>query len=628
MKKIFVCVLLLMTAFVNAQRQADNSVALENNLKEVYFNAFSGIPVVQSNKELIGVDPYQGKVIWKQPMGSLGSLSTLNGEGDAVVNNINNTPFIILENKTLLDTRNGNVLLKGNKIEGFQLLPEIFSVLVATKGEKGEKTFSMIDMKSSKVKWSSPVKVKTSLLDKAMALGSTEGTPESFRNLIHTKNNKIALMYGKSIMILDGNNGNVILNDNIKTGMLFTDSNEKNLFVVEGSPGLVAELRSFDDSVIVFDFNTGKEIEKIKLEDKFGWYNDIDGQIFIKSKADGMMYDYSGKEVWKRRFDEKRIYKIEKDPQGYVVFYKNEKMLVDKQGKKVWKKAEKVALNFEDDDYDWLEEDGYTKYEYKAGTIYVTSNVLRYFDNKDKTKNIKKTLSYKTNLTSFDEETKSLLVIECGVGSEALFFFNPDKGLLPKTGQSISIKKPGFLNIFEKTATGFFVSSPWEFIVLDDKGKIVTQKYYSTPGETGRKLLNVASGILDTAGAVSEVEGITNMVGGTPEALGNSMGVPGATTDQADKGVKQFNRGEYYTEAADMLYNPNRLNAFTQTNDYAFFFTKDKTGNKFLVQVEKKSGKELDKLKFESNTPKYVVDEVEKRVFYINKNNLDIFLIK
>ncbi|MFN3752671.1 hypothetical protein [Flavobacterium sp.] len=628
MKRNLFYALLFVSLTINAQRKADNSVALENNLKEVYFNAFSGIPVVQSNKELIGIDPYQGKVIWKQPMTSLGSLSTLNGEGEAVVNNINNTPFIILENKTLLDTRNGNVLLKGNKIETFQLLPEIFAVLVATKGEKGEKAFSMIDMKSSTVKWTSALKVKTSLLDKAIALGSSEGTPESFRNLIYTKTHKIALMYGKSIMILDAKTGKVVLNDNIKTGMLFTDSKEQNLFVVEGSPGLVPELRSFSDAVLVFDFNSGKEVTKIKLDDNFGWHKDIDGKIFIKTKGDGMMYDYSGKEAWKNKFGEKRIYSIEKTPEGYLVFYKNEKMLLDNQGKKIWKKAEKVALNFGDDDYDWLEDQGYTKYEYNAGTIYVTSQALRYFDNKDKAKNFKKTLSYKSNLVSFDEETKALLIIECGVGSEGLFLYNPDKGLLPKKEQSISIKKPGFLNIFEKTSTGYFISSPWEYIILNDKGVIVTQKYYSTPGETGRKLLNVASGILDTAGAASELTGITNMVGGTPEALGNSMGVPGATTDQADKGVKQFKRGEYYTEASSMLYNPNRLNAFTQTNDYAFFFTKDKEGNKFLVQVEKKSGKEIDKLKFESNDPKYVVDDVEKRVFYINKNNLDIFTIK
>jgi len=627
MKKITLYALLFVSISTYSQRKADSSVSLENTLKEVYFNSFSGIPVVQSNKELIGVDPYQNKVIWKQPMSSLGALSTFTGDGETIVNNINNTPFIILENKTLLDTRNGNVLLKGSKIEAFQLLPEIFSVLAVTKGDKGEKSFSLIDMKSSSVKWTLPIKVKTSLMDKAMSL-SADNTPESFRNLIHTKNNKIALMYGKSIMIFDGTAGKVLLNENIKSGLLFTDSNEQSLFVVEGSPGLVPELRTFSDGIIVYDFNTGKETKKIKLADKFGWYKDIDGKIFVKSKADGMMYDYSGKEAWKDNFSEKRIYSIEKSPEGFTILYKNEKMIVDNQGKKLLKKAEKVALNYEESDYDWLEDQGFTKYEYTAGNIYVTSQIIKYIDNKDKSKNFERKLNYKTNLVSFDEATKALLIIEYGAGYESLYLYNPDKGLISKNGQSLSIKRPGSMNVFEKTPNGYFISNPWEYILLDNNGKIVAQKYYSTPGETGRKLLNVASGALDVAGAASEVSGMVNMVGGTPDAVGNTFGVPGATTNQMEKGGKQFNRGEYYTEASSMLYNPVRLNAFTQTNDYAFYFTKDKDGNKFLVQVEKNTGKEIDKLKFENNSPKYVIDDIEKRVFYINKNNLDIFKIK
>src|SRR4051812_38459199 len=113
MRKITVCCILLISLSIYSQRKPDSVVPLENNLKEVYFNEFSGIPVVQSNKELIGIDPYKSKVIWKQPMGSLGKLSAFGGDGGSVVNSIADTPFIILEYKTLLDTRNGNVLLQG-----------------------------------------------------------------------------------------------------------------------------------------------------------------------------------------------------------------------------------------------------------------------------------------------------------------------------------------------------------------------------------------------------------------------------------------------------------------------------------------------------------------------------------
>jgi hypothetical protein len=627
MMKIMACCILLFSISIYSQRKPDSSVALENNLKEVYFNSFSGIPVVQSNKELIGIDPYQSKVIWKQPMGSLGALSAFGGDGGSVVNNIEDTPFIILEYKTLIDTRNGNVLLKGNKIETFQLLPDFYAVLVMTKGEKGEKNLSLIDMKSSSVLWTTPLKIKTSLMDKAIAL-SAETPPESFRDLIFTKDYKIALMYGKSIIMIDGNNGKVLMNENMKAGLLFTDNEGRNLFVVDGTKGIVAELGTFGEGITLYDFKTGKENAKIKLADKFAWVEDIDGKLLIKSKGNMAAYDYSGKKLWKDNFQAKVIYDIEKTAEGYMVYYGSEKMLLDNDGKKIWKKAEAVASNYEQEDYNFLENQGYVKYPYEAGNLYITSQVVRYIDNKDRTKSFRRNIDYKSNLVAYDEVSGSVLVVECGTGKESLFLYNPDKGLLPKTGQSLNIKKPGYLNVFEKSATGYFISNPWEYVILDEKGKISAQKYYSTPGETGRQLMNVASGLLDVAGAASTVDGTADIVMGSPSALGSVYGVPGASTDQAEKGVEKIERAQYYEAASEMLYNPERLNAFTMNSNYAFYFTKDKAGNKFLVQVEKISGKEIDKLKFENNNPKYIIDNEENRVFYINKNNLDIFQIK
>ncbi|MDI1254844.1 MAG: hypothetical protein PSV16_01990 [Flavobacterium sp.] len=627
MKKIAVCCILLISISIYSQRKPDSSVALENKLKEVYFNEFSGIPVVQSNKELIGIDPYQSKVIWKQPMGSLGSLSAWGGDGGSVVNSIEDTPFIILEYKTLLDTRNGNVLLKGNKIETFQLLPDFYAVLVMTKGEKGEKNLSLVDMESSSVLWTAPLKIKTSLMDKAMAL-SADTPPESFRNLIFTKDYKIALMYGKSIIMIDGNNGKVLMNETMKSGLLFTDGEGKNLFVVDGTKGIVAELGTFGDGITLYDFKTGKENGKIKLADKFAWVEDIDGKLLIKSKGNIAAYDYNGKKLWKDNFQAKVIYNIEKATEGYMVYYGSEKMLLDNDGKKIWKKAEAVASNFEPADYDWLESQGYVKYPYDAGNLYVTSEIIRYIDNKDRAKNYSRIINYRSNLVAYDETSRSLLVVEYGLGKESLYLYNPDKGLLPKTGQSLNIKKPGYLNVFEKTATGYFISNPWEYVLMDDNGKITAQKYYSTPGETGRQLMNVASGVLDVASAASTVDGAADVVAGSPSALGSQFGVPGTSTEQVERGQRKIERAKYYSAASAMLYNPVRQNSFTMNSNYAFYFTKDKTGNKFLVQVEKISGKEIDKLKFENNAPKYLIDNEENRVFYINKNNLDIFQIK
>lgn len=72
------------------------------------------------------------------------------------------------------------------------------------------------------------------------------------------------------------------------------------------------------------------------------------------------------------------------------------------------------------------------------------------------------------------------------------------------------------------------------------------------------------------------------------------------------------------------MYSPNRYNAFKDDKNSTFYFTKDDT-SKFLVQVDKDSGKEVDKFLFFNNKPIYEVDEVEKRIFYIKDKELFIY---
>jgi hypothetical protein len=77
---------------------------------------------------------------------------------------------------------------------------------------------------------------------------------------------------------------------------------------------------------------------------------------------------------------------------------------------------------------------------------------------------------------------------------------------------------------------------------------------------------------------------------------------------------------------AASLIPPGRRSAFSQTQDFAYFFTKDKkSGEKVLVQVNKDNGTEVDKFIFNDARPIYKVDEVENRVIYADKKTLMVF---
>ena len=54
---------------------------------------------------------------------------------------------------------------------------------------------------------------------------------------------------------------------------------------------------------------------------------------------------------------------------------------------------------------------------------------------------------------------------------------------------------------------------------------------------------------------------------------------------------------------------------------------KDDTA-KYLVQVNKNNGEEVEKFKFNDNNPVYEIDDVASQIYYGNKNVFEIFSFK
>jgi hypothetical protein len=125
------------------------------------------------------------------------------------------------------------------------------------------------------------------------------------------------------------------------------------------------------------------------------------------------------------------------------------------------------------------------------------------------------------------------------------------------------------------------------------------------------------------------VSGTTKAMKGSAEVM---QGVVTLDENTTNRGGKNVNKGSNQIVAAGMmgeinsLIPPGRRSAFSQTQDFAYFFTKDKkSGDKVLVQVNKDNGTEVDKFIFNDARPVYKVDEVENRVIYIEKKTLMVF---
>ena len=153
-------------------------------------------------------------------------------------------------------------------------------------------------------------------------------------------------------------------------------------------------------------------------------------------------------------------------------------------------------------------------------------------------------------------------------------------------------------------------------------GNVIFHNKYIQPGEFGRKLLKVAAigGQIASGVASAEVTVTTEY----KDANGN---IRKNSSTHAAFGEKAQAVGEAGYVASSALYDTvkERFNALQETDDYALIFAKGENGEKFLIKVNKETGKELDKIILENNKPIYDVDFATDDIYYSQRNQVKIF---
>jgi outer membrane protein assembly factor BamB len=640
-KSLFLLAAWLMTVSnMYAQRQADWTADLPSSGSQIFFHSLTGVPIIKGDDYYAGIDVQTHAVKWTIKRSGLQAVAAAlgNDEGEDFFE-VAYSPFAVV-NHTVVDTRDGKIILNGEKdgykkVIDYEIMPDIEGILFRTSSD-GFVRLHLVDKKTGDKKWSSNILKASNSLGAMFGASAANAIPQVEvpigTSALLQDNKLMVFQYKKEIALINVADGKPMWTQKLDPARILFSADQKTAYFIEHDKGgliaqaLAAGTKRMGKEITAIDVTSGKEVWKkpLEAEERIKWY-DLDGDKLLIVHAKGCNF-YSmtdGKAIWKSDFDAKRISKIDENTEGYLIYYGYQKsMQIDKVGKKVWKKAQVVPAEFEDaDDID--EDVDYITYKYDKGQLFLYPTKLRFYPTKASgLKKFSITIAADTKL-EYDEARKTMLVYD----DDGITLVQPDKfpkGFLLKKTKT-KVKDIQFVELRENS---YYFAGQEDFVIVKPEGE-VNERHYKEPFD-GKGFLSGALNVaLSVAGAAYQVSGTTKMMRGAADMTGSAVTGSESLSKSGEKdvkkGVKEHNTGVMMSEAASFM-PPSRHSAFSQTRDFAYFFTKDKkSGEKVLIKVNKDTGEEMDKLILNDARPIYKVDEVEDRVLYSFKKQILAF---
>lgn len=643
MKNCFPIITMLMALTFNAfaQRQADWSTAIPDDANEIFYHTLTGVPIVRGDKFYAGIDRQKHAVSWTIQR-SKGQAMTAAISGDEGLDyfEVDFTPFSVANN-TLLDTRDGKILLDKEKngfkkIEDYEILDDLNALLFKTIDNDGFVKLHLLDKKTGQLRWSAST-VKSGGGGLGGMVKSDDAPPPPTRiadgtTFLAKDNSLLIFQYKKETVVLQAADGKMLWKEKFDPARVFFTADEKTAFFVEHDKGgLIAQAltvggKRMGNEVTAVDLSTGKPVWKkpLEAEGDIRWY-EVRGDKILLVHANGCNFynQADGKPVWKDDFEAKRIYDLVENTEGYLAYYGYYKtMQLDKNGQKLWKKPQILPEAEEDEEMD--DNTDFVKYPYDKGVLILTPGSLRFKPNKGSDlKNFAIPLSPTTRI-EYDEKRKIFVILD----NKGITLINPDK--YPKGAITRRIKTdPSNIIFVEMRPNTYYFSGNEHFIIIKPDESEAIERHYKEPFDRKAFLtgalaagVGIGSAAMVTAGTVRTMKGSGELLAGTMNQ-NDKMADQGAKNVQ--KGTNQMSAGNALAEASAFV-EPSRHVAFSQTRDFAYFFTKDKKADeKVLIKLNKDTGEEVDKLIFDDARPLYKVDEVEDFILYANKKTVKAF---
>ncbi|WP_272150052.1 PQQ-binding-like beta-propeller repeat protein [Tenacibaculum aiptasiae] len=630
-------ILLFLTSFLgHSQKEPDHTLTLDSKISDVYLHNLTGIPVVTTDGGVYGVNGETGKKIWEfKETGFIKSLNALGQTSESSFREIALSPFGKF-GQTIFNIKTGHKIIddKTNGYKGIFSNKFVFgknAILLFAKTDKTTAKLFLISIENDNILWETNIKTNKKL-------GNLLSGGASISNFTQDAN-RIAFSAGKTVFLVNKEDGAIIVSEKYDAGKLFFTEDNKSLIAVENkSSSLIGGAikagftmglsllgkKVIGKELIAYDVNTGKEVWKkaIKLDEGFVDYQFEDGKLFLIHKDGAKLYNYhTGKEAWKKEFKRKKVKGVEKTDEGYMVYYKNKKHLVDNTGKKIWKRPQKVIKNV---DFEVDDEEEFTTLSYDKGTIFVTPYRIEYFKKGKEKRVYKIKLDEKSDKLTHHKKNNSLILLS----GKKLYILNPDKGLGKDQVKKIDFNDASKITSVEIRDKGYFINSNWEYVITDFEGNTIKKEYFKQPGEGLRHLKNFGSYALGFTGFGMQGLGLANATYGSA-LVGSGAFVGKQNTmnrgvKHINKGKSQFNQGTMISEVGELLWDGDRYNAFKGTKNNAFFYA-NKNGKKVLVQVNKDSGNTIETYEFGIDKPKYKIDKPAKKIYFSKGKDLKIF---
>ncbi len=614
---VFLCFFLILglSDSASAQRDADWSLDFEGNERNIFFHQSTGIPIVMTDKQYLGIDRESKKVLWTVDRSGIQKFEKLlETESD-----YSEIPFseLAFVNHNLIEVTTGKKILDKEKDEIKSLTDYYLYAdqrLLMVKGvSKNGKFLMALNMKNNEVLWNT-VTGKAGM-GASLGMGGSVTSGSSSYGFEPTIFDDKYLVYkdGNETSMLDFKTGELKWTNKVKTE--FADIHYgKNLLIIAEEGGSLFGGAIYGDKVYAFDLETGVSPWKKELKvDKNIRLIELWEDKLMIAHSDGFnLFDYDTKEsIWKKDYQENRIKSVKTEGADYEIGYKaNRVMLVDgSTGKKKWKKEKK--LNFETED----EVDFSNEADVGGTQVYPNGEfaMIEYPDGKFRQ-------VYARIYTVDFKNQKLVYISNSGFGIGIVDLSKKDSD----TDVSLSLKNKYAYSQIEIHDDGYFVFGEQDFSFVTPEGEVKEKGSYKKLGD-GKGLLRSFNSLASVAAGAAFVAGTMEM----------SVGVVGSAFYGTPQYDKMARNGEDMAEigvfAGDVLGDVyiERINSFKDDDTFAYFFTKKKENKEFtLIKVRKSSGEITDELLFHGKAPVYQADIISSDLYYVEEGTLYVFETK
>ncbi|SOD20360.1 PQQ-binding-like beta-propeller repeat protein [Pedobacter xixiisoli] len=646
MKKILT--IALITASANIYAQQYQSIKLNEKIQTLHLESYTGNILTKDKNTIYGISQSENKIIWKINKQELADQSTLESfskslaslssaeflkqsTGDEDIEVIANSPFakvVFDNNEVIINTVDGNVLYNAakmnNKILSNLLIPDENSMLLLITKDKNI-YFQKYNLKTKSIDWESKLaSVESYGLKLKNAYKSLFGDGKQAsvnENKVTVKDEYIYTIVNSSLYQLDRKTGNINWGYADPISDFFVSNNGEKVAIITNSGGLLSSKQNLN----LLDKKTGNKLWKENITTKYFTYlEDYVDKILVAHASGFNFYGYNdGNKVWKKDAKGDAIKKVIPIDQDYLYIADREMNLIDKDGKNKWKKFVEIA-DKDDDQVLYL-----GKVENNR-VFYLTDVFGNMVDYSTGVKIWKRNVEFdpKRPLVYSFDGTKFLVY-----NNKRIYTFNPNTKDDPKPKGKVDVENDKTISSIEAFDWGICIVGQNDVIGLDNDGNTIYQKTYKEPGEASRRLLKTGSiigkGYFGTAASLHSAIANAQVVVKYRDANGNLVE---ETSDLLDKQTKDRLNKKADNQAAvasfidDAVLSQvkNRFNGLKQNRDFAFILARGENGAE-LIKVNKRDGKELQKITLGSNKPLYEIDPVTGGIFYASENEIRVY---